>query len=175
VHIDLDELITITAPEDLSGCSMADLRSIRDHYQEVENGLSYARRIVQGRLDTVALELERRGDADGGVGDDLIQRLPEALAAHTRGPGSPRRMPDLEPPDWAHDLLAGADAALAPSQLARLSELDEAELDTALAALGDLERELSAARHEMHQSIDRLQDELVSRYRSGAPVDDLLL
>jgi hypothetical protein len=171
VHIDLDELITITEPQDLGACSLGDLRTIRDHYQEVENGLSYARRIVQGRLDTVAVELERRRD---GAADDLIQRLPDALAAHTRGPGLPRRLPDLEPPAWADELLAGADSVLAPSRLARLAELDESELDAAALTLGDLERELSAARHEVHRRIDRVQDELVGRYRSGAPVDDLL-
>lgn len=171
MHIDLDELINITEPEDLGACSLGDLRTVRDHYQEIENGLSYARRIVQGRLDTVAVELERRRE---GAGDDLIQRLPDALAAHTRGPGLPRRMPDLEPPAWADDLLAGADGALAPARLARLTELDEAELDAAAAALGGLERELSAARHDVHRRIDRVQDELVGRYRSGAPVDDLL-
>lgn len=171
MHIDLDELITTPAPEDLSGCSLEQLRAIRDHYQDVENGVSYARRLVQGRLDTVAVELERR--RDGGSGD-LMQRLPDALAAHSRGPGLPRPMPDLEPPAWADDLLAAADAALPPAALARLADLDDAELDAAAGTLGDVERELSAARHELHRSIDRVQDELVGRYRSGAPVDDLL-
>jgi hypothetical protein len=171
VHIDLDELITITEPADLATCSLADLRAVRDHYQEVENGLSYARRIVQGRLDTVAVELERRRD---GAAADLIERLPDALAAHTRGPGLPRRMPDLEPPAWADELLVGADGVMAPSSLARLGDLDESELDAAAAAFGTVERELSAARTEVHRRIDRVQDELVGRYRSGAPVDDLL-
>jgi hypothetical protein len=171
VHIDLDELITTPAPADLSGCTLGELRSIRDHYQDAENGVSYARRIVQGRLDTVAVELQRRRD---GVDDGLIQRLPDALAAHSRGPGMPRPMPDLEPPAWADDLLAGADAALPPSALAGLESLGDDELDRAADTLGAMERELSAARHELHRSIDRVQDELVGRYRSGATVDDLL-
>jgi len=171
VNIDLDELITIPAPADLTGCSLADLRTIRDHHQDVENGLSYARRIVQGRLDTVATEMERR--RDGGA-EGLIERLPGALAGHSRGPGLPRPMPDLEPPAWADDLLAGADMGLSTSQMAGLSELDESELERAAVALGSLERELSDARHQMHRGIDRVQDELVGRYRSGATVDDLL-
>ncbi len=171
MHIDLDELITTPAPDDLTVCSLAELRSVRDQYQDVENGLSYARRIVQGRLDTVAVELERRRD---GAADDLLQRLPDALAAHSRGPGLPRPMPDLEPPAWADGLLAGADQALPPASLARLAELSDAELDAAAGGLADLERELSAARSELHRSIDRVQDELVGRYRSGATVDDLL-
>jgi hypothetical protein len=171
VHIDLDQLITEPAPADLSGCSLDQLRSIRDHYQDVENGLSYARRIVQGRLDTVAVEVQRRRD---GADEGLIQRLPDALAAHSRGPGLPRPMPDLEPPAWADELLRDADATLPPAALAGLSELDAADLERAADSLGAMERELSAARHELHRSIDRVQDELVGRYRSGAPVDDLL-
>ncbi len=170
MNIDLDELITIPVPDDLTSCTLADLRTIRDHHQDVENGLSYARRIVQGRLDTVATEMERRRDG----GDGLIERLPGALAGHSRGPGMPRPMPDLEPPAWADALLSSADAALPASQMARLSELTEPELDAAAAALGSLERELSAARHQTHRDIDRVQDELVGRYRSGATVDDLL-
>lgn len=171
MNIDLDELITIPVPEDLAGCTLADLRTIRDHHQDVENGLSYARRIVQGRLDTVATEMERR--RDGGA-DGLIERLPGALAGHSRGPGLPRPMPDLEPPAWADDLLSGADAALPASRMARLSELGEPELERAAASLGSFERDLSDARHQMHRNIDRVQDELVGRYRSGATVDDLL-
>lgn len=171
VQIDLDELITLPAPDDLSGCSLGDLRSIRDHYNEVENGLSYARRIVQGRLDTVALETQRRRE---GSDDGLIERLPDALASHSRGPGLPRPMPDLEPPAWADDLLRSADEALSPAALADLRELSDAELESVTVALGDIERELSVARHDVHRSIDRVQDELVGRYRSGATVDDLL-
>ena len=121
VNIDLDELITIPVPDDLTSCTLADLRAIRDHHQDVENGLSYARRIVQGRLDTVATEMERRRDG----GDGLIERLPGALAGHSRGPGMPRPMPDLEPPAWADELLSSADAALPASQMARLSELGD--------------------------------------------------
>jgi len=33
---------------------------------------------------------------------------------------------------------------------------------------------VSKLRHEMHDRIDRVQDELIGRYQSGASVDDLL-
>ena len=175
MRIELDELITIDEPGDLSSCSLAELRVVRDHYQDVEHGLSYARRIVQGRLDTVSVELERRGDvAAGEVSGDLLERLPDALAAHTRGPGLPRPFRDLEPPVWADSLLVELDEVLTPSQLAEISELDGADLATAAARMGDVERDLSAMRHEVHRRVDRVQDELVGRYRSGATVDDLL-
>jgi hypothetical protein len=171
LRIELDELITITEPSDLSSCSLTDLRVIRDHYQDVENGLSYARRMVQGRLDTVTVELERRGD---GGDSDLIGRLPEALAAHTRGPGLPRPVRELEPPAWSDDLLVELDEILPPARLGSISELDEGELIGVAARIGELEREISALRNDLHRRIDRVQDELVGRYRDGATVDDLL-
>jgi hypothetical protein len=171
MRIELDELITITEPADLSGCSLADLRVIRDHYQDLEHGLSYARRMVQGRLDIVTVELERRRDDSS---DDLMQRLPDALAAHTRGPGLPRPVRDVDPPAWADGLLVELDEILSPAELGALGDLDDDRLRNAAARIGDLEHELSVARHEMHRRIDRVQDELVGRYRSGATVDDLL-
>ncbi|MHB1137762.1 MAG: RsiG family protein [Microthrixaceae bacterium] len=171
MRFELDELITITEPADLGGCTLADLRVIRDHYQDLEHGLSYARRIVQGRLDTVTVELDRRRD---GTGEDLLQRLPDALAAHTRGPGLPRPVRDVDPPEWADGIVGELDEILTPSELGELSELSEGRLRDAAERIADLERELSGSRHEMHRRIDRVQDELVGRYRSGATVDDLL-
>jgi hypothetical protein len=169
VPIDLDELITIDEPADLTACSLAELRVVRDHYQDVEHGLSYARRIMQGRLDTLASEIERR--RDGLVEGDLIQRLPDALSSHTRGPGLPRPIRDLEPPAWADELLE----QLAHSHPSTdLEQLDGADLTLATADAASVERDLSEARQEMHRRIDRIQDEIVGRYRNGASVDDLL-
>lgn len=167
-----EELTSHPEPADLSTCSMPELRAIRDHYQGVEHGLSYARRIVQGRLDTVAVELERR--EDGGDEGELIGRLPEALAAHTRAPGLPRPVRELDPPDWADQLLVEVDEILSPGELGRLADIDSPILTAAAARIGEFERQLSALRADVHQRIDRVQDELVGRYRDGASVDDLL-
>lgn len=172
MNITLDELISAPVPDDLSGCSLAELRAIRDHHQDVENGLSYVRRIVQGRLDTITVEIARRTEGEGS--SDLIDRLPDALAAHTRGPGLPRPMPDLDPPAWADELLSRLDDIMPASRLAHLAELSDDDLGALSARLSANERDISGMRHELHRSIDRVQDEIVGRYRSGASVDDLL-
>ena len=172
MSITVDQLIDFTEPEDLAACSLPQLREVRDGYQAIENGFSYARRIVQGRLDTVSVELERRAEHDPDT--DLVHRLPTALAAHTRGPGLPRPGQDLEPPAWADEIVADLDRLLTPAQLSHLSELDDAQLLAAAESIADLERGLSASRQDLHRRIDRVQAELVGRYRSGASVDDLL-
>lgn len=173
MQISVEQLITVDEPADLSVCTLADLRAVRDDYQAVENGLSYARRIVQGRLDTVSVELERR--AEGDPDTDLVHRLPAALAAHTRGPGLPRPGQDLDPPAWADAVVADLDGILGPTELGELSTVPDDELTAAAAAVAELEQRISAARQDIHRRIDRVQSEIVSRYRAGASVDDLLI
>lgn len=172
MRINVEELINVGEPDDLATCSLPELRGVRDRYQDVENGLSYARRIVQGRLDVVSVELERRAEKDPDT--DLMTRLPDALAAHLRGPGLPRPTRELEPPAWADDILAELDDLLPPADLGELDAVPDDQLMAAAEHIGALEREVSEARHRLHERIDRVQDELVGRYRAGASVDDLL-
>lgn len=172
VEFELESLITFSDPSDLASSSLADLRDLRTRYEEVENGLSYSRRIIQGRLDTIAVELDRR--SEGVDHDDVLSRLPDALAAHTRGPGLPRHAGELEPPEWTDQITGELDEILTPINLSRLTELDEVELRRATTEIGMLEREVSEFRREIHRRIDRLQEELIGRYQSGATVDDLL-
>ena len=170
--ITVEQLITFDEPGELSSCSLVELRAVREDYQAVEHGLSYARRIVQGRLDTVAVELERRAEQDPDT--DLVHRLPSALASHTRGPGLPRPGQDLDPPPWADEIVGRADQLLGPSMLSELAAVPEPDLLAAVGSLAALERDVSTARREVHARMDRVQDEIVARYQAGASVDDLL-
>src|SRR3954469_18532241 len=91
----------VLAPSYLEGLQAKDLdevRSMRDGAQRVETGVSYLRRLAQGRLDIVNGELTRRREG-GAPGDlaDLIARLPDILAEHSRGPGTGRPPTDLQP------------------------------------------------------------------------------
>jgi len=171
--VDLDALIDVDVPQDLPAASMEDLRRARNELQEVENGLSYARRMIQGRLDTVAAEVELRS-SDGPSDDSVVDRLPAALATGTRSAGLPRPPQDLEPPEWVDSLVAELDAVVGPVELGRLSELDADRLRVITDGLAAFEQSVSSARREVHARIDRLQEQLVERYRAGASVDDLL-
>jgi hypothetical protein len=167
-----EDLIVVNEPEDLSAPSMVELRAFRDAYQEVENGLSYVRRVVQGRLDTILAELGRRGGEPSEV--DLIHLLPEVLSANVRGAGLPRPTRDFDPPAWTDDLTAELDEILTPRQMGELDQLDNTMLTAAAERIAKLEVEVSEARTRLHGRIDRIQEELISRYRDGASVDDLL-
>ena len=101
--------------------------------------------------------------------------FPNALAAHTRGPGLPRPGRELDPPSWADDIVASADRMLGATALADLSSVPEADLAVAVSSIAELEREVSGSRREVQRRMDRVQDEIVARYQAGASVDDLLI
>lgn len=173
MRIHPQDLIVEHEPDDLADLDMSELRAWRERLQTVEYGYSYARRVTQGRLDTIMGELERRRSGDTGT--DLVGSMPETLSTHISGPGLPRpTRDDLEPPDWADDLVAELDDILGPSQLATLQEVDLDTLADSAQLTSTLEHELSEARSTLHRRIDRVQAELIARYRDGAGVDDLL-
>jgi hypothetical protein len=60
-------------------------------------------------------------------------------------------------------------------QIGNLGELSQEQLSSMADGLEEIERRVSAERRGLHQRIDALQAELVSRYKSGrASVDGLL-
>lgn len=174
MKFDLESLTDIPQPTDLAALELAELRELRTRLEEVENGLSYARRMVQGRLDTLAIELDRRriGDDEGDA--RMVSRLAGALADRTRASGMPRPPMELEPPEWADQIVMEVDEYLSPLQKADLPSIGDDDLSEAIRRIAEVERAISEHRHGVHARIDRIQEELVGRYRSGASVDDLL-
>ncbi len=172
MRIHPQELIVEQEPDDLADLDMADLRSWRERLQTVEYGYSYARRVTQGRLDTLLGELERR--RSGGEVTDLMESITTTLGNRISGPGLPRPTRGLDPPEGAHELVAELDDIMGPSQLASLHDVDLEALADAAQQISTLEHDLSQARGTLHKRIDRVQAELISRYRDGAGVEDLL-
>jgi hypothetical protein len=153
-----------------------DLRAMRDDCQAVETQLSYIRRLVQGRIDIVSSELQRRRDG-GDPGDlgNLLVKLPEILSERTRGPGQGRLPRLLEPGDVRGEMADRLDAIVATGHLDSLPDVDDHSLDEVRERLSELEADISAKRHDVFGRIDALQAELIRRYRSGeATVESLL-
>lgn len=173
---ELDEILAGAYLEGLTERPVADLRSLRAECQAVETQLSYLRRLVQGRHDIVAGEVERR--RSGGDPDDvhgLVERLPEILSDRVRGPG-PGRLPTTIETDEPTGRLADRLAAIAGSvAFDAPHSVDDADLDAAERQLAELEAEVSALRRAVFDRIDAVEAELTARYRDGsAHVDDLL-
>ncbi len=145
-----------------------DLRAMRRRCTDLENGVSYVRRMAQGRLDVLAAEVERRADGGGGDLADIVARLPELLSDGVRAPGSGRVDQDLDPPDdVVLPLTELLDKAAGPSVLAELAHVADNELAVAINALRDFEESLSTSRRSLHSTIDSLNDELARRIAAG--------
>lgn len=161
---------------DLDDAGLDDVRAKRTECQDIENGLSYVRRLLHGRLDIVRGELDRRrsGEAPAAL-DDIIARLPELLADGSRSDALPRPPQDLAPDSDADLLVAELERRFPASALGELPMRSDEELATLVEDLAAYEREVSAGRAALHDVIDRLHDEIVRRYRAGeASVDSLL-
>ena len=161
---------------DLPSRDMDAVRAMRAECQEVETGLSLLRRVVQGRLDIVGVELQRR--AEGGDPEDLpdlIARLPEVLSDRTHAPGVGRLPQMMTPGEMPVGLEAELDAIVGTGHLADLPSVDDATLQSMAAQLGEFEQRVSGHRRDLFERIDALQAEITRRYKTGeASVDSLL-
>jgi hypothetical protein len=174
------DLTDALSPDYLVGLehlSLSGLRAKRDACAELETELSYLRRLAQARIDLILAESERRhlGLADPSP-EDLVELLPQILSEHSRGAGAGRLPTFFAPAQGMQQQLAARVEQLLPSdQLGSLPALSTTELGERLEALSNLERDVSADRRALHDIQDRLQEELVRRYRTGeANVDALL-
>src|SRR5437879_1909637 len=160
---------------DITGLGMDELRSKRAECQAIEVGLSYRRRLSQGRLDIVAAEQRRRAEgAPEPSEDDLVRNLAVTLADRARPAGN-GRLPQLMAPDVDDFDTDELDGIARPGALARITEAGDDELAALVDKLSTDEADVSAQRHALHERIDALQAEITRRYRTGeASVESLL-
>ena len=170
-----DRLLATGFLDDLTTRPIDDVRAMRAECIEVETGLSYLRRMVQGPLDIINRELVRRevgGHADRAA---LIDELPGILADSPRPPGVGRLPQQLEPTEVDPELAAELDAILGGGVIGEVTTLDDRQLLELRSRLEAFEQRVSERRHAYFDRIDALQAELTRRYRTGeASVDGLL-
>jgi hypothetical protein len=161
---------------DLREQPLAELRRRRVLADRRETGYSYLRRMVQGRLDIVADERAHRASGTPDVGGEasLVERLPSILATGIHAPGRGRLSQTLDPADVDPGIDRRLDEIVSTAELTDLASLDDAAIDAALAALDDLEREVSVTRRALQQVVDAISAEIVRRYQLGeVPPDSL--
>ena len=176
VPSDLDRILSADYQGDLQRRPMDDVRSMRSECQAVETGLSYLRRLVQGRLDIVGMELQRRRDG-GEPGDlaSLVSRLPEVLSEHSRSPGVGRLPQTMAPGEIDPRLEQQLNEIVEGHDIESLPGLGDDELLALHDALEGFEREVSARRRDVFDRIDALQAEITRRYRTGEATVETLL
>jgi hypothetical protein len=160
----VDALLEPGVLEEAQRQSMTEVRQLRRRAEQEEVNLSYTRRLLQGRLDIVRRELQRRAEHDGR---SLVDLLPEILSEKGRGPAHGLgRHQTVQPaaPDqyesWVNGLTPGTD-------LTDVSDLPDADLESAARALAAAEVALSERRRGVQVVMDGLAAELGRRYRDG--------
>jgi hypothetical protein len=160
----------------LAELTLPELRERRFQCSLVESSVSYERQLIQGRLDIVRDEQERRIlDQDGDDLTGLVARLPLILTLHAHSVGVGRPPTFMFPahldPSWQEHMTRiapiGALSALRAQSVDELRSMSD--------RLEGMEHEISAQRRALHAVFDLIQQEVIRRYKSGeVPMDSAL-
>lgn len=168
----IDQVLSDDFCQNVEDLSLDELRRRRDLAEEVERELSYYRRLFHGRMDLLAFEMRRRRGEESRT---LIEALPEILAS-----GIPRSGEVSEYRHLSVELklpeVTGRrdlDQILEGDALTRVTTMDVEELADFQIALADAERAVSGQRRSLHEVIDRLQAEIIDRYKRGLAGSDV--
>jgi hypothetical protein len=158
------------APDYLDGLADLSLEQVRVMHEEcleVETEVSYVRRLAQARIDIVRAELDRRA-AGGSVGD-LVSALPRILADDTpRAAPERSRLPRHLAPAPSIEWKRGLEHLITDATLVNLPTMSDEALGSTIEKLGELERETSQRRRQLHGVIDGIEAELAARHVAQA-------
>ena len=178
----LAQLLSPTFRENLIGLSLAELRERKSECHQVEEALSYLRRMVQGRHDIARAELDRRASGAGprDLGD-LVDALPQILSVGIRSTAPSGRNTDIEDaPDpaslpAAKEFYDELEATAGAERIRGMADADTDSIRRMVEDLHDLEQVISARRRSLHRQLDVMNDEVIRRYQTGEATVDALL
>lgn len=171
----LDRILAPGYLDALAERSTNEIRAMRDECEEEETGVSFARRMLQGKLDILRAEALRRQES-GTNGDvqSLLDALPQILSDEVSPRPLRQRVPRLLVPSAQYQRRE-VERLVEEHTLALMTEKSSEELTEAVQVLAVKERELSELRRQLFERVDALQDELTRRYQRGeASVTEVL-
>jgi hypothetical protein len=163
----------VLAPGYLDGIAVLDLDEVRVRRAEADQeevDLSYARRLLQGRIDILKAEQQRRTGGGptlpplGTRGDAaIVEALKRILGDERRTDhGLGRHM--TSSPSRVGEHRREAEAAVADVGGSDLNAMDDAQLDAAIVNLSAIETKVSRSRRSVQQVVDALTVEVARRY-----------
>lgn len=178
----IDRILSPDFAADVTALDLAELRGRRQLAEQEEVDLSYARRLLQGRLDLMRAEQVQRATARDAA--DAGSRTDEELAHDLSimlTDGGPRADHGLgrhlsAEPSRVGEHRRAAEQAVDDVRASDPSALDDDGLESAVAHLTEIEHAVSENRHKVQTVMDELTAELARRYRDGeAHVEDVLV
>ncbi len=168
----IDQIVDQDFVADLGSLTIDVLRERRRLCDDVENELSYYRRMLHGRMDLLLFELRRRR---GEEKRSLIEALPEILADSASGYKPSGRPTKVAIPDLPDQRRRRIDEVLEADFLTRIAFVEESDLLEIQLALVATEADISEQRHAVQEVFNQVSDELTNRYKDGlANFDELL-
>ncbi len=175
----IDRILTPDFAADVSGLALAELRARRQLAEQEEVDLSYARRLLQGRIDLLEAEYQRRAcgaaphsaRSDAELARDLGATLADSQPRADHGRGRHLQTD----PSRVGEHRRAAEQAVADVRASNPSDLSDRELAAAIERLQFLERDASTSRQQVQVVMDQLTADMTRRYRDGeANVADVL-
>jgi hypothetical protein len=161
----IDRIVDPSYLENLQEMPINELRKKKDECEGLESEISYARRLIQGKLDILKHGAERLADGDKLGIAEMVEDLPGILADGVGGAAS--RMPRIMAPHNADNQRREIERLASTADLARLEELSSAEIQEIVLRLSEAEKETSQRRRRIQGVMDQLTAELVRRFREG--------
>ena len=165
----------VLAGDFLSGLrelALPEVRELRGEAEQEEVDLSYTRRMIQGRLDVLRAELNRR---DGTSNATLVEGLAAILADEPRAPARGRGRHTTVEPSRADSHRRDVETLVAAVDLSDVGARTTDELGEAIRTLSEQEAGVSGKRRAVQDVMDACSAEITRRYRDGeADVDTLL-
>jgi len=163
----------VLAPGYLDGIDTLEFEEVRARRAEADQeevDLSYARRLLQGRIDLLRAEQQRRSGegtpapAPGTRTDEAIaETLKQILGAERRSDrGMGRHL--ASSPSRIGEHRREAERAVADVGTSDL-DMPDAELDRSIERLADIEARVSRSRRQVQQVVDQLTAEVARRYQ----------
>lgn len=163
--------------DDLAELPVDELRARRAEAEQEETDLSYARRLLHGRLDLLRAEQQSRAsgeDVTQESTEDFVASLARTLA-DPPGPSHGLGRHGRTEPSRVGEHRRAAEAAVADPALSDPTALDDNALAAAVEHLDELQRAVGEQRAKVQHAADALSAELGRRYREGIlSVDDVL-
>lgn len=164
----------VLAPDFLAGLEdlgLDEVRSRRAEADQEETDLSYARRLLQGRIDILRAEqAARRGDGPLSGHPKTDEEIAHALArVLADGPRDAHGMGrhTVATPSRVGEHRREAERAVADVGGSAPSELSDIDLAAALDRLAVIEAKVSRTRREVQGVVDTLTAEIARRYAAG--------
>lgn len=168
----IDRVLSPGYADDLADLTIEELRDRRQEAEQEEVDLSYARRLLQGRLDLLRSEQARRRGTtavpepgertDEEIVRDIVAAMGEDGPRRDHGLG---RHLDIEPSRVGEHRRA-AELAVADPRVSAPNLADD-DLADAIVRIADLEHAVSLNRQRVQQVTDALTDEVARRFREG--------